>query len=187
MYARYLDEVTEGFFRFRLGRNAVDIIAKAYLQPGHDLSYQHVTFAEAGHRIVGMASGFTAADQRGFSDQPLRVAAGRQAWRLRVTGIIAAPLLRILETIANDDFYIVTMIVEKDVRGAGLGSRLLDHMENRARSSGSMRIALDVAKNNGGARSLYAHRGWTVASKWPSFPLLPTVFLRMTKPLNTQS
>lgn len=182
-YARYLDEVTEGFFRFRLGRSAVDIIATAYLKPGHDLSYQHVTFAEAGHRIVAMASGFTAAEQRGFSDQPLKRAAGRQAWRLRATGIIAAPLLRILKTIADGDFYIVTMIVAGDMRGEGLGSLLLDHLEERARSSGSTRVALHVAKGNGAARRLYERRGWTAESSWPASPLLPTVFLRMTKPL----
>ena len=183
VYARYLDEVTEGFFRFRLGRSAVDILATAYLQPAHDLSYEHVTFAEAGHRIVAMAFGFTAAEQRGFSDQPLKRAAGRQAWRLRATGILAAPLLRILETIADGDFYILTVIADGDMRGEGLGSLLLDHLEERARSSGSTRVALDVAKSNGGARRLYERRGWAVESKWPAFPLLPTVFLRMTKPL----
>ncbi|MFC1634947.1 hypothetical protein ACFL5Z_08900, partial [Planctomycetota bacterium] len=46
VFARYLDEAAEGFFRFMLGRDAGDIIARAFVEPGHDLSYQNVTFAE---------------------------------------------------------------------------------------------------------------------------------------------
>ncbi len=46
VFARYLDQAAEGFFRFMLGRRSVDIIATAFTQPGHDLSYQNVTFAD---------------------------------------------------------------------------------------------------------------------------------------------
>ena len=45
-FARYLDQAAEGFFRFMLGRRAELILARAFTQPDHDLSYQHVTFAE---------------------------------------------------------------------------------------------------------------------------------------------
>ena len=57
VFALYLDESAEGFFRFMLGRQATDIIATAYTQPDHDFSYQHITFAERDKVIVGMASG----------------------------------------------------------------------------------------------------------------------------------
>ena len=43
-FARYLDDAAEGFFRFMLGRRFRHIIAAAFAQPGHDLSYQNVTF-----------------------------------------------------------------------------------------------------------------------------------------------
>ena len=46
MYARYLDEAAEGFFRFMLGRRVADIVAAAYIQPDNDCSYQNVTFPE---------------------------------------------------------------------------------------------------------------------------------------------
>ncbi|MCP4200942.1 MAG: hypothetical protein GY769_03310, partial [bacterium] len=75
-FARYLDSAAEGFFRFWLGRRAVDIIAAAFLEPNHDLSYQNVTFAERNEIIVGMASGYTAEQHRRSSDRPLRRAAG---------------------------------------------------------------------------------------------------------------
>ena len=46
-FARYLDEAAEGFFRFWLGRCAAHIIATAFAQPDHDLSYQNCDFCRA--------------------------------------------------------------------------------------------------------------------------------------------
>ena len=69
--ARYLDEAAEGFFRFWLGRRAAHIIATAFAQPDHDLSYQNVTFAERDNVIVGMFLGYTAEQHRSSSRQPV--------------------------------------------------------------------------------------------------------------------
>ena len=78
-YARYLDEVADGFFRFMLGRQFANVIATAYTKPHHDYSYQNVTFAECNNVIVGMTSGYTANEHRCSSDQPLKQAAGNRA------------------------------------------------------------------------------------------------------------
>ncbi len=83
-FARYLDEAAEGFFRFMLGRRAGHIIATAFAQPDHDLSYQYVTFSECDNVIVGMWSGYTAEPHRRSSLQPLKQAAGRRNLRMRV-------------------------------------------------------------------------------------------------------
>jgi len=82
LFARYLDEAAEGFFRFMIGRRFAEIITTAYTQPDHDLSYQYVTFAERDNVIVGMASGYTAEQHRRSSDQPLRKAVGSHAVRM---------------------------------------------------------------------------------------------------------
>ena len=50
--ARYLDEAAEGFFRFMLGRRAGYIIATAFAQPDHDLSYLGHLAAEGKLRPV---------------------------------------------------------------------------------------------------------------------------------------
>ncbi len=181
-YARYLDEVTEGFVRMRLGRQTIDIVARAFTHPDHDLSYQNVSFVERQGRIVGMASGFTAKEQRRFSEEALRQEAGGLALRLRITAILFAPLIRILETIEEGDFYIVTMIVDGDLRGQGVGTEVLLHMGQRAREAEAARISLDVASGNKGARRLYERKGWIVESKWPNLPLIPPVFFRMARP-----
>jgi ribosomal protein S18 acetylase RimI-like enzyme len=182
-YARYLDEAAEGFFRFMLGRRVADIIATAYIQPDHSFSYQNVTFAEHYGVIVGMVSGYTAEQHRRFSERPLKQAAGSWAMRMRCVRILCAPLWRLLNTLADDDFYLQAIAVDKGRRGEGVGSALIDSIEDRARATGSTRLSLDVSAKNKGARGLYERRGMTVESGWPRLSFIPRLLVRMTKSL----
>ncbi len=180
----YLDEAAEGFNRFWLGRRAAHIIAKAYIQPDHSYSFQNVTFAEHDKQIVGMALGFTAEQHRHFSDQPLKESAGYHALRMTAVKMLCAPLFRILETIADGDFYLLAIAIDKELRGEGVGSALMDSTEERARASSSTRLSLDVSAKNEGARRLYERRGMTVESQWPKrLPIQGLRFYRMTKAL----
>jgi len=183
LFARYLDEAAEGFFGFMLGRNAESIIASAFVDLGHTLSYEHVMFAEREGVVVGMSSAYTGAQHRGFSDDPLKRAAGRIAFRMKSVRTLLAPLWRILDTVPDGDFYLQGIAVEPELRGAGIGSLLMNDIEGRGRAGGSARLSLDVAARNTGARKLYARRGMVEFSKWPSSRFLPTVFVRMTKDL----
>jgi ribosomal protein S18 acetylase RimI-like enzyme len=183
VFARYLDEAAEGFFRVMLGRNVADIIATAYTQPGHDCSYQNVTFAERGNIIIGMASGYTAEQHCGYSDRPLKQAAGTHAMRMMAGTALCAPLLRFLGNHADGDFYLQSIAVDKEHRGEGVGSALFDAVEERARTCGASRLSLDVSAGNEGARRLYERRGLIVESTWPKRSFLPRIILRMTKSL----
>jgi len=182
-FARYLDEAAEGFFRFMLGRHAQDIIATAFLQPDHDLSHQNVTFAEHEDAVVGMVSGYTAKQHRASSRRPLKEAAGKRNLRMRIVLILFAPLMRIIDSIADEDFYLQAIAVDPELRGAGIGSLLLEDAIERGTRNGSARLTLDVAARNSGARRLYARRGFAESSEWPSPRLLPTLFVRMTRTL----
>jgi ribosomal protein S18 acetylase RimI-like enzyme len=181
-FARYLDEAAEGFFRFMLGRHAGHIIARAFAEPGHDLSYQNVTFAERDNVIVGMVSGYTAEQHHRSSRQPLKQAAGKRHLRMKVVLILFAPLMRIIDSIADDDFYLQAIAVDKEFQGDGVGSLLMDSLEQRARASGSTRLSLDVSAKNESARRFYERRGMTVESQWPKrLPIPGLRFYRMTK------
>lgn len=108
-------------------------------------------------------------------------AAKRNAFRLKLMQILFAPVWRILETIPEGDFYLQGMAIQPEFRGAGIGSLLIDDIENRAKESGAKRISLDVSAKNNGARRLYKRFGMVVSSAWPNSRVLPTVFLRMAK------
>ncbi|HIJ65058.1 MAG TPA: GNAT family N-acetyltransferase [Candidatus Hydrogenedentes bacterium] len=183
-FARYLDEAAEGFFRFMLGRRFRHIIATAFTQPDHDLSYQNVTFAERDNVIVGMVSGFTAEQHRRSSRRPLKQAAGRRNLRMRIVLILFAPLMRIIDSISDGDFYLQAIAVDKELRGDGVGTVLMDYFEQRARASGATRLSLDVSAKNEGARRFYERRGMSVGSQWPKrLPIPALKFYRMTKML----
>ena len=183
-FANYLDEAAEGFFHFMLGRQFVEIIANAFIQQGHDLSYQNATFARRNKIIVGMVSGYTAEQHRQSSDRPLKQAAGRFNLRMIAVSTLFSPLFRIIDNIADGDFYLQAMAVNKELRGEGIGSTLMDYAEDYARACGSSRLSLDGSAGNKGARKLYEQRGMTVESQWPKRIPIPGVkFFRMVKEL----
>ena len=181
-FARYLDEAAEGFFRFMLGRRSTEIVAKAFALPDHGLSHQYATFAEREGDIVGMVSGYTAEQHRRSSREPLKQAAGRWNLRMRIILVMFAPLMRIIDSIADDDFYLQAVAVDNKFRGEGLGSILVDSLEKQARASGAARLALDVSAKNEGARRFYDRRGFAVESQWPKrLRVRALKFYRMTK------
>ena len=182
--ARYLDQAAEGFFHFMLGRRAEDIIATAFLEPDHDLSYQNMTFAERDDVIVGMVCAYTAEQHRHSSRQPLKRAAGRFNLRMTIVEMLFAPMRRIIDSIADDVFYLLAIAVDKGLRGDGVGSVLMDFVEERARASRSTRLCLDVSARNEGACRFYERRGMSVESQWPTrFSIPGLTFYRMTKGL----
>lgn len=182
--ARYLDEAAEGFIRFMYGRDYERIIAEAFIRPDNEYSWQNAIFAERDGVIVGMASGFTAGQRCGFPDDPVKDSAGSAATRIRLVKLLFRPIMRIVETIAFGDFYILAAAIDKESRGSGIGTMLLDAMEVRAREMGATRLALDVAVGNAGARRLYERRGMTVESQWPKrLPIKKIRFYRMVKNL----
>lgn len=55
------------------------------------------------------------------------------------------------------------LYVRYDLRGGGLGSLLLHHVENEARAKGATRLYLQVNKNNASAIGAYRKNGFEVA------------------------
>jgi len=183
-FARYLDEAAEGSFRIMLGRDAADILARAFTQPDHDYSFQHVIFAEDAGAIVGMADGFPALPGGRLSDQPLLQAAGARAWTMRCAAALGHPLFRIHSSLSEGDFYLQFLAVDEGHRARGIGSALIDAIEDRARARRSTRLVVDVWARNKRAYRLYARRRMAVASRWPRRFVIPGLgLLRMTKTL----
>ena len=103
---------------------------------------------------------------------------------MRIVLILFAPLIRITDLIADGDFYLQAIAVDKELRGDGVGSVLMDFFEEQARASGSTRLSLDVSAKNEGACRFYERRGMNVESQWPKHLPIPGLkFYRMTKAL----
>lgn len=180
-FARYADVASEGFMRIMLGRRFGEIIASSFIQPDHDLSFQNVTFAERDGIIVGMTLAYSAEQHHLSSRQPLRRAAGTFRLRMRAVEFFLAPIMRIIDSIKEGDYYLQFIAVNRSLQAKGVGSVLMDLFEDQARANGSTRLSLDVSKKNDVARRFYESRGWRIHSEWPKLRVVPTVIYRMTK------
>lgn len=157
-FAHYVDIASEGGFRKALGRGFAEILAAAFILPDHDLSHQYVAFAESDGVVVGMVSGYTAAQHERSGDQPLREAPGNRVRRslgLTLLGLFQ----RIVGVHAEGEYYLQFLAVDEEFRGMGVGSALLGFMEERAYAHGCRRFTIDVSAKNHGAARLYERFG----------------------------
>lgn len=112
---------------------------------------------------------------------PLREAEGYRAVRAAIIAAAFAPIFRVLDTLKDGDSYLQAIAVDPDLRGAGVGSLLMDRVEDLGRASGSRRLCLDVSGSNGGARRLYERLGMNVVSESKIFYMPGVRLLRMAK------
>ncbi len=169
-FARLFDTAGDGLLRWMLGRRFVTIVAKAFMEPGHDMSHEYVWFAESDGAIVGMVSGYSAAEHRQSKGGPVFRAAGIRAVRLVGAWLFARGLFSFMDRVPEGDWYLQTVAVDPAFRGAGIGSLLLDHAEHTAVGTQSRRLALDVVVENDHAIRLYERRGLKVTSTSPPIP-----------------
>lgn len=64
------------------------------------------------------------------------------------------------EVTGEDQSFIVYMAVEREARGTGVGSALLERAEQEARMRGAPYMALMVTEENAAARALYERAGY---------------------------
>jgi ribosomal protein S18 acetylase RimI-like enzyme len=131
-----------------------------------------------------MGSGYTSEDHERFTHEPLETAAGRRRYRLVVVRRLGRRVSRFMDTVPDGDFYVRAIAVDESHRGVGIGSTLLESLEQTALKSGSKRLTLDVYAKNRGARRLYERFGMFAESesrKWFGIP--DTNLIRMVKPL----
>jgi len=96
---------------------------------------------------------------------------------------LLSPRLRFLGTHTAGDFYLHAIATSNEFRGQGVGSVLLDAIEDRARASRSTRLVLDASARNERARRFYERHGMTLELKGSAFPFLPRFIIQMVKQL----
>ncbi len=96
--------------------------------------------------------------------------AGREVWVAEVEGRVAA-YTAISESTDRDakpeTGALDALYVDPPAQGAGLGTQLLGHAEERLRERGSTRATLWVFAENGQARAFYDRRGWAFDPEGP--------------------
>jgi len=70
---------------------------------------------------------------------------------------------------AGDDAEILTLAVEKDARGQGLGRALVVALLERLRADGAQRVSLEVRRGNAAALGLYTSLGFAETRVRPRY------------------
>jgi ribosomal protein S18 acetylase RimI-like enzyme len=142
-------------------RARFDIARRTFLARGTGFGWERTLVAEHGGRVVGMVARFT----------------DREWPRLRLkTGMVmlaaagpryAIPLIRrgrleerTMAPIPSGRIYVMSLAVEADWRGDGIGVRLLDAVSAEAARDRMQAVALDVAPENGDAIRFYLREGF---------------------------
>ena len=181
-FARLFDMAGDGLLRWMFGPRFVEIVGEAFCEPGHDMSFEHVWFAEGDAAIAGMVSGYSAEQHAQAKDGPVTRAAGIRSIRMFGAWLVGRRLFDFMNELPDGDWYIQAVAVDPANRGEGIGSKLLDHAERLASDAGARRLALDVDVENDAARRLYERRGMVVEATSPRVAILGgTAVHRMTK------
>ena len=181
IFAQYFDDASEGFFKKILGAKVHEIIAKAFVETNNSYSHENAWMLEYEGRIVGMASGYTTAEKAGFNQRILFQVADDA--RLR-SGALAATgrfLSLFLGPKGKADYYLQALAISPEMRGKGMGQKMLEHSETIAREKGCKTLSLDVMGGNKRAIKSYVRFGMTSTSSFPNLPKITPVFSRMEK------
>jgi len=145
-------------------RKAISVLRRMFRLPYHTTSYTYTLVAEDEERLVGLLSGLDGKSWRAskrasqmYAPLWCALATPRQIPRM-----LAAfdDFNKAFSPILDVEYYVEGLAVLPERRRQGIGRQLMEFAENRARSKGLKRLALDVAIENEGARRFYQGLGF---------------------------
>jgi ribosomal protein S18 acetylase RimI-like enzyme len=173
-------------FNTRLGRSYAQAFVRWFL--GHDRSIALVAKDNQGQVVgyaLGTLEGFESTLTRGLLWTAIAAVALRpwlvldpyvfQMGFSRLRGLLAfSPGAPVTSGVVQPAMCLVAIGVDDRARGQGIGARLMESFELRARSPRIQSLKLWVRRDNGAARRLYEKCGWMpqAASEPPTDPML---------------
>ncbi|MBL8678338.1 MAG: GNAT family N-acetyltransferase [Myxococcales bacterium] len=137
------------------------VLAAGFVAEDGAFSYRYVIVAERDGALLGATAVFAARDKAKVfarTARPVLKACAARDWpTLAMRAVRVAPFG---EGIPDDSLYLSQIGVEPAARGAGVGSKLLEAVFDRARKHSLSRVALHVAVDNPRAEALYARHGF---------------------------
>jgi len=148
-------------------------------------SHTHSHFVEVDGRMAGMAQALTRAQIRAGQLRTMML----MARYLKLAFLSQIPHLgrssRIMVQIEHGDSYLAHIATYPEFRSRGLGTMLMQAVEQEARAAGSERIVLDVETDNTRAIELYERLDFQIEARSPVLRIgrQHFEFYKMTKEL----
>ncbi|NBP30465.1 MAG: GNAT family N-acetyltransferase, partial [Flavobacteriia bacterium] len=157
---------TDPIMSFLFGKNpkAIKQIVELIQQEENAFSYQHIHVYLDGDSIKGLILSYrpSSIDKKRENQVYSEVFSTLQLLILWLKSILLNPILNKKEI---DGIYIQNISVSAAARGEGIGSKLLNALENDAKQKNINALWLDVALDNPNAKRLYERMGFETVSK----------------------
>jgi ribosomal protein S18 acetylase RimI-like enzyme len=155
---------------------ALRVLAVTIARPGNDTSREGVVVAEVDGEVAGVLAAFPVREgterRRRFIGQVLR---RRAPWHWPRLLRLARMAEQLSPEPPGDALYIDALATDDRYRRRGVATALLGAADERARSFGLRRLALDTTASNSGARALYEGAGFRLTGELPAGPIIPAV------------
>ena len=152
---------------YLFGPKVGDVIKKSFQHVRNCFSFEHAHFIEVNGEVAGMALMFNYNQRKKeelrsllFILRYLRCSFLSQFKYLRKSGDILAQ-------ITESDAYLAHFAVYPKFRSLGFGTRLIEVIEEEAKTAGSKGMVLDVETDNERAIKLYERLGYSIEHKSP--------------------
>jgi ribosomal protein S18 acetylase RimI-like enzyme len=154
-----------------LGPQAYQILARLFLLPNHEHSYDLTTFAIEDGAPAGLLMGYTTEEHERMGGRTLMLYA-RYGFFGLLRGIPMIlnmrPLRAVTATMPPNAYCIKGIAVDPAHRRKGIAAQLMQHAEDLARQADCTQMVLDVRTMNEGAIAFYEACGYQKAAQTPT-------------------
>ena len=153
-------------FGHRTRIDALEFLRQAFRVPGLEFSYDNHIVAEVDGRVVATGAGFTGEHAKAHFMPTVRAiirAYGLgQCWGVMQRGMA---IEKLIEPPKGKEYCIAHLGVDPELRGTGIGSKVIHHLLEDAAKKKADYVFLDVSVENPKAEALYERMGFNVVAE----------------------
>lgn len=166
------------FWPSLFGANVAEVMKNLFQQPRNLFSFEHSCFIEVNGKIAGMSLGYNWEKKRREKLYTGLLLVKYLKWSLFARFFDWLKVQNMMRKVGENKYYLQNIAVYHELRGLGLGKKLLFEIEREAKKTGSNKIVLDVETSNKRAFKLYERIGYINIIKWrtPSFKISKETF-----------
>ena len=148
---------------------ATGYLRRALEHPNGEFGYRNHVVVELDGQVVGAGAAYSGREAQSFMFTALRQIFG---WYGLVSGVLVSrrglQVERVVQAPKGDMHYITQLGVSPELRGHGIGRKLVDYLIELGRAKSRTLAALDVSVENPRAQALYERIGFTVTRELKS-------------------
>jgi len=163
-------------FPIVFGSGVKKVMKNLFPHKRHYYSFDRSFFAEINGKVAGMAQLHKLITRKGQAVRLSFLLLKYLKWRLLAKAVNLLKFDHLIKDVARNDCYLSNVSVYPEFRSFGIGTKLLEAVEEEAKSVGKKRVVLHAETHNTRAISLYERLGYKIESKSPPLKIRNRLF-----------